>query len=93
MSSNRPKAIYEPGTLDKTRANLGEMDDAEAMRMAKLLGGEVFVEKDRPIDYSAMPKRAYAKKSTAAKNAAIKTNIFLSQFSFSFILFFIKYFI
>ena len=69
MSSNRPKAIYEPGTLDKTRANLGEVDDAEAMRMAKLLGGEVFVEKDRPIDYSAMPKRAYAKKSTAAKNA------------------------
>ena len=66
--SNRPKAIYEPGTLDKTRANLGEIDDEEAMRVAKLLGGEVFTEKSRPIDYSALPKKAYAKRSDAAKN-------------------------
>jgi len=58
--SNRPKAIYEPGTLEKTRANLGNIDDEEAKRMAKILGGEVFVEKDRPIDYSALPRRTYA---------------------------------
>ena len=58
--ADRPKAIYEPGTLDKTRANLGNIDDEEAKRMAKILGGEVFVEKDRPIDYSALPRRTYA---------------------------------
>jgi hypothetical protein len=72
--SNRPKAIYEPGTLDRTRANLGDIDDEEAKRMAKILGGEVFVEKDRPIDYSAMPKKAYAKKGVATKNERVIHN-------------------
>jgi hypothetical protein len=39
------KAIYAPGELDRIRKNLGVSDDTEAKRMAKLLGGEVGVER------------------------------------------------
>jgi hypothetical protein len=39
------KAIYEHGELDTVRSRLGVKDEEEAKRMAKLLGGEVGVEK------------------------------------------------
>jgi hypothetical protein len=39
------KAIYAPGELDRVRKKLGVNDDQEAKRMAKLLGGEVGVER------------------------------------------------
>ena len=41
----KPKAIYEPGELDKTRKNIGEISPEEAMAIAKKLGGEIGVEK------------------------------------------------
>ena len=34
----KPKAIYEPGELDKTRKNIGEISPEEAMAIAKKLG-------------------------------------------------------
>ena len=38
-------ADWEPGTLDKTRKNIGLIDEKEAAVMAKKLGGEVLYEK------------------------------------------------
>jgi hypothetical protein len=34
----KPKAIYEPGELDKVRKNLGDISPEEAMRVASVLG-------------------------------------------------------
>ena len=45
---NKPKAIYQPGELDKVRKKLGVVDETEAKRMAQILGGEVGTEKDMP---------------------------------------------
>lgn len=39
------KAVYEPGELDKVKQRLGGVDENEARRMQKLLGGEVGYEK------------------------------------------------
>ncbi len=38
-------ADWEPGTLDKTRKNIGQIDASEAADMAKKLGGEVLYER------------------------------------------------
>ena len=38
-------ADWEPGTLDKTRKNIGEIDEKEAATMAKKLGGQVMYER------------------------------------------------
>lgn len=43
--AKRPKAVYEPGELDRVRKNLGEIDPDEARRLAEKLGGEVGIEK------------------------------------------------
>lgn len=53
----RPQAVWEPGTLDATRKNIGAIDAAEAARMTKILGGEIMTEKSAPIDHSKLPKR------------------------------------
>ena len=53
---DKPEAKWEPGTLDKTRQNIGPIDAEEAKKMMQKLGGEVFAEKSAPIDYSAFPK-------------------------------------
>ena len=66
MSDGRPQAKWEPGTLDKTRQNIGSISKEEAERMTKVLGGEIFVEKSRPINYDSLPKKApsYAHRSS-----------------------------
>ncbi|MDR3138916.1 MAG: hypothetical protein LBT95_04505 [Treponema sp.] len=46
--AKKPKAIYAPGELDRVRGKLGNLDESEAKRMARLLGGEVGVEKTVP---------------------------------------------
>ena len=38
-------ADWEPGTLDKTRKNIGLIDEKEAATMAKKLGGQVMYER------------------------------------------------
>jgi hypothetical protein len=40
------KAIYEPGELDNVKKRLGPIDEKEAKRMQRLLGGEVGEEKN-----------------------------------------------
>lgn len=52
-----PKRTLEPGAIDKTRKNIGPIDDAEAAAMQKILGGEVLKERSAPLDTSNMPKR------------------------------------
>jgi hypothetical protein len=44
--AKKGNAIYEPGELGKVREKLGNVDDAEAKRMAQILGGEVGTEKN-----------------------------------------------
>ena len=70
--ADRPEAKWEPGTLDNTRRNIGPIDEAEAKRMMKTLGGEVFAEKSAPIDYSAFPKaKEYSKRAVGRSAASI----------------------
>ena len=46
IMTKKNNAIYAPGELTKVRDKLGVTDDAEAKRMAMLLGGEVGTERD-----------------------------------------------
>lgn len=39
-NENRPKRTLEPGTLDKTRKNIGPIDANEALFMQKNLAGK-----------------------------------------------------
>ncbi len=75
------KAIYAPGELAKVRGNLGAIDDAEAKRVAKLLGGEVGVEKTSAGSSqsagsnsggSKMPKRRIELVSEEDDNSVLK---------------------
>ncbi len=43
--SKRPKELFEPGELDKTRRNLGTISPQEAKKMAEILGGEIGIER------------------------------------------------
>ncbi|MCQ2248493.1 MAG: hypothetical protein MJZ50_05720 [Treponema sp.] len=55
--SDSPKRTLEPGTLDKTRRNIGPIDPKEALAMQKILGGEILQEKSVPVDTSNMPRQ------------------------------------
>jgi len=46
MSKRSPQPMFNPGELDRTRRNLGNLSREESKRMAVLLGGEVGIEKD-----------------------------------------------
>ncbi|MCL2266322.1 MAG: hypothetical protein FWC17_00985 [Treponema sp.] len=49
-------AIYAPGELSRVRDKLGVRDDAEAKRMAQVLGGEVGTERDAVNDQAKNKK-------------------------------------
>lgn len=55
--NDRPKAVYEPGELDRTRQHIGLIDADEAKRMMKTLGGTVGIEKSQPIDEKKLPQK------------------------------------
>ena len=46
--AKHPPERYDPGELDRTRRNLGDLSAEEAREMARLFGGEVGVERNRP---------------------------------------------
>ena len=70
--ADKPEAKWEPGTLDKTRQNIGPIDEDEAKKMMKKLGGEIFAEKSAPIDYSALPRaREYSKRVVGRSASSI----------------------
>jgi hypothetical protein len=57
--AKKEKAIYAPGELDRVRNKLGVTDAREAMRMAKLLGGEVGVERgEEAVEKNGLTKKA-----------------------------------
>lgn len=67
--------MYEPGTLDNTRKNIGAIDPAEAARMTKVLGGQIFTEKSAPFDTTALDKKragGYIHRPTGTKNSSRK---------------------
>lgn len=51
------KRTLEPGAIDKTRRNIGPIDEAEATQMQKILGGEILKERFSPIEDKTIPKR------------------------------------
>ena len=61
----------EPGSIDKTRRNIGPIDAREAEFMQKKLGGEVLQERSLPIEEINIPgkKRRFVlwQKSAAPK--------------------------
>lgn len=72
---DRPEAKWEPGTLDKTRQNIGPIDAEEAKKMMQKLGGEVFAEKSAPIDYSAFPKaKEYSKRAVGRSASSVASH-------------------
>ncbi len=60
--SRQPKAIYEPGELDRVRQKLGPLDAKEAKQMAELLGGEVGIERS-PIEERPQTRAPIYKKT------------------------------
>ena len=60
---------WEPGTLDRTRKNIGVLSEEEAKRMTKVLGGEILQEKSAPIDYNSLPKNQVYAKRAVGKSA------------------------
>lgn len=65
----KPKAIYNPGELERTRKNIGEISPEEAMRIANRLGGEVGVEKSPKFDnFVNKSNRVYVKKNSSTEN-------------------------
>jgi hypothetical protein len=61
------RIVYEPGELDRVRKNLGDLDHDEAKRMAKVLGGEVGLEREAEAKKRAAA--AVSPEERAARNA------------------------
>lgn len=79
---NSPKRTLEPGTLDKTRKNIGPIDDAEAIAMQKILGGEILKEKAAPIDYSKMPKNRNRREAVVRASGKMSSDVSNESASF-----------
>lgn len=81
FNNKKPAAIYEPGELERTRKNLGNIDKDEALKMIKTLGGEIGVEKSAPIDMSKMPKKPkiYASKMVDSRPLTTEFEASLAQ--------------
>lgn len=65
-------ADWEPGTLDKTRKNIGSLDADEAANMARKLGGEVLYE--RTSSGSGMPTGRAPSKPQSKNNSQSKSS-------------------
>lgn len=72
--SKKPQAKYEPGELQKTRENIGDIEREEAELMMKRLGGEIGVEKPEIIDDEVLKKVRSARKFVPGKNRKKKTS-------------------
>jgi len=65
--AKKPKAIYEPGELERTRQRLGDLDPEEARQIAQKLGGEVGIEK--------LPEPPKVKHTPQNRNETVKVSI------------------
>ncbi|MDR2177377.1 MAG: hypothetical protein LBP20_04975 [Treponema sp.] len=77
MAKNE-KAIYAPGELSQVRKKLGVTDDTEAKRMAKLLGGEVGVERNPETETKSMPSKKAVSRDGPAGNQRPKHRVELA---------------
>jgi chemotaxis regulatin CheY-phosphate phosphatase CheZ len=78
----KEKAIYAPGELEKVRGRLGDVNREEAQRMAKILGGEVGVERDaknHALDESSGGKRSHSASKSAKSSKTPKRRIELAS--------------
>ena len=69
MGKSQPER-YNPGDLDRTRSNLGELSREEAERMSSILGGEIGIEK---TDEALQQKYDRLKKTTSTRQRAAKS--------------------
>ncbi len=67
----KPAAVYEPGELEKTRKNLGVSDPEEARRIAKVLGGEVGVEKPPSDEETAAMRKRMSRREGYLKKGSV----------------------
>ena len=65
--AKKPKAIYEPGELERVRQRLGDLDPEEARQIAQKLGGEVGIEK--------LPEPPKVKHTPQNRNETVKVSI------------------
>ena len=84
-------ADWAPGTLDKTRKAIGDIDPKEAATLAKKLGGQVLNERtehaDSPIQNtprakrpSAPPPRTPRNPSSSSSGSRLKTSVSSASF-------------
>lgn len=62
--------LLEPGTLEKTRRNIGDINKDEAQHMMKVLGGEVLREKTKPMPATEAQKRVVTTKIRPSQGMA-----------------------
>jgi hypothetical protein len=78
--SKKERAIYAPGELSQVREKLGFIDDQEARRMAKLLGGELGVERSPETEVKPpSPKRSPAGSGGIAGNSRTRRRVELAS--------------
>jgi hypothetical protein len=59
------KAVYEPGELENVKKRLGAIDEKEAKRMQKILGGEIGVEKSPSSNAAGRQGGGFRKNASA----------------------------
>lgn len=71
-------ADWEPGTLDRTRKNIGDIDGAEAADMAKKLGGQVMYERssNAPVQTSNPKAGVIARQPSQSKEKSAGSSSF-----------------
>lgn len=70
--TDKPKtADWEPGTLEHTRKNIGEISKAEAERMTQILGGEIMYEKSdaQKFEQTKKNKGAIVRRSASSSTS------------------------
>ncbi|MCQ2611317.1 MAG: hypothetical protein MJ169_06155 [Treponema sp.] len=69
----------EPGQLDKTRKNIGNLSNEEAQHMTQVLGGQVLKERPVAFEYDSMPNkkqnRVVYSKPSGQSNASFGGNM------------------
>lgn len=66
------KKTFAPGTLDHTRQNIGPIDPLEAIKMQKVLGGEILQERSAPVNPDSLPK-SRARARTVVKSSGMSS--------------------
>ena len=56
QTEGQPQTLLEPGTLDKTRRNIGPIEADEALEMQKKLGGQILKERSVEPDTKSLPR-------------------------------------